>query len=202
MDQEIKITAEVLDSERCKFIVDRPVFRAGGSLQLTSREEAKGFPLAERLFEIENVTGVMLSGNEVTVAKKGTEDWTVIGKKVGQTIRPYLQLEASAISSAVSEVSRDMALEERIRSSVQQVLDSQINPGVAMHGGHVSLLDVKGNVVYIQMGGGCQGCGMATVTLKQGIEKSIRQYVPEVTEILDTTDHASGRNPYYAPSAK
>ena len=62
------------------------------------------------------------------------------------------------------------------------------------------IIDVKKNEVFIRMGGGCQGCGMADVTLKQGVEKSIRQAVPQIGAIMDTTDHATGRNPYYAPS--
>jgi Fe-S cluster biogenesis protein NfuA len=61
-------------------------------------------------------------------------------------------------------------------------------------------MDVQDNVVYLQMGGGCQGCGMADVTLKAGIETLIKEEIPEVTEVLDTTDHAAGRNPYYTPS--
>ena len=84
--------------------------------------------------------------------------------------------------------------------AVQEVIDTQINPGVAMHGGHVTLLDVKDDVVYIALGGGCQGCGMADVTLKQGIEVMIRRAVPEIRQIIDTTDHAGGTNPYYQPS--
>ncbi|MEE9522821.1 MAG: iron-sulfur cluster assembly accessory protein [candidate division NC10 bacterium] len=84
--------------------------------------------------------------------------------------------------------------------SIQEVIDAQINPGVAMHGGHVSLLDMKDNIAYIALGGGCQGCGMADVTLKQGIEVMIKEAVPEITQIIDTTDHAAGNNPYYQPS--
>ena len=200
--EEIKIRAEVLDHERCKFTVDRPVFRAGGSLQFQNREEARRSPLAELIFGIEGVTGVLLSGDMVTVGKRSPDDWVVVGQKIGKAIRAHLQSEAGAISSALSEISRDATLEEQIRTKVQRVLDTQINPGVAGHGGQVDLLDVQGNAIYIKMGGGCQGCGMASVTLKQGIEKSIRQYVPEVTDIFDTTDHASGRNPYYSPSSK
>ena len=90
----------------------------------------------------------------------------------------------------------DLDLKER----VQHLLDTSINPGVAGHGGFVRLMDVQDNVVYIQMGGGCQGCGMADVTLKAGIETLIKEEIPEVTEVLDTTDHAAGRNPYYTPS--
>jgi len=84
--------------------------------------------------------------------------------------------------------------------AVQQVLDQEINPAVGQHGGWVSLLDVKDDVVYVQLGGGCQGCGMVDVTLKQGIEVLIREKVPAIREVVDTTDHAGGSNPYYRPS--
>jgi len=87
-----------------------------------------------------------------------------------------------------------------IRERVQQMLDASINPAVASHGGMVSLIDVKDNIVYIQMAGGCQGCGAADITLKAGIERMIREEIPEVVEVLDTTDHAAGKNPYYTPS--
>ncbi len=83
---------------------------------------------------------------------------------------------------------------------VQNVIDSQINPGVASHGGWVELLDVKDGVAYVRLGGGCQGCGLADVTLKQGIEALIKEAVPQITAVLDSTDHAAGTNPYYRPS--
>lgn len=196
MDQEIKITAQPLDEQRCKFIVDRPVY-PGGSVYFANREKAKGSPLAERLFEIEDVVGVLVTQNEVTVTKSGYDDWVPIGKKVGAAIRAQLQSVVPAISEAVR---LNIPPASEIRQKIQHLLDTEINPGVAMHGGQVSLIDVQGNVVYIQMGGGCQGCGMADVTLKQGIEAMIREVVPEVGEILDVTDHAAGRNPYYTPS--
>ena len=92
-------------------------------------------------------------------------------------------------------------LQDPIAARVQQLLDERINPGVASHGGHVSLIDVDDGTVYIKLGGGCQGCGMVDVTLKQGIEVLLKEEIPEINEILDTTDHAAGRNPYYS-SAK
>lgn len=85
---------------------------------------------------------------------------------------------------------------------VQKILDEEINPAVASHSGHVTLLDVKGDTAYIQLGGGCQGCGMADVTLRQGIEATLRQMVPEMQGIMDVTDHSSGANPYFASSKK
>ena len=87
-----------------------------------------------------------------------------------------------------------------IAEKLQTVIDQQINPALALHGGFVKLVDVQGTTAYIELGGGCRGCGMVDVTLKQGIEVMIKQSVPEITEILDSTDHASGRNPYYQPS--
>ena len=82
---------------------------------------------------------------------------------------------------------------------IQELIDDQINPGVAAHGGHISLLDVTDDTVYIEMGGGCQGCGMANVTLKHGVEAMIQEVFPEIKQIIDSTDHASGANPYYQP---
>jgi Fe/S biogenesis protein NfuA len=84
---------------------------------------------------------------------------------------------------------------------VQQVLEQQINPAIAAHGGVVHLVDVEDGVAFVRMGGGCAGCGMATVTLDQGIELAIREAVPEITGVVDVTDHAAGQNPYYAPTA-
>ena len=84
--------------------------------------------------------------------------------------------------------------------AIQKLLDEEINPAVAAHGGFVALLDVRDQRAYIQLGGGCQGCGMADVTLKQGIEVRIRERLPEIVEVVDTTDHAGGSNPYYRPS--
>ncbi|MFN7954299.1 MAG: iron-sulfur cluster assembly accessory protein [bacterium] len=84
-----------------------------------------------------------------------------------------------------------------IAARVQELLDDKINPQVASHGGRVMLADVQDTRVFLRFGGGCHGCGMSDVTLKQGIEVMIREAIPEVTEILDTTDHGSGANPYY-----
>jgi len=87
-----------------------------------------------------------------------------------------------------------------IALAVQRVIDEDINPAVSSHGGFITLLDVRDHTAFIQLGGGCQGCGMADVTLKQGIEVRIRELVPSITDVVDTTDHAEGRNPYFRPS--
>ncbi len=83
-------------------------------------------------------------------------------------------------------------------SRVQQILDDQINPGLASHGGAVSLVDIQETRVVLSFGGGCQGCGMVDVTLKDGVTAQLQQQIPEITEVVDVTDHAAGENPYYA----
>ena len=85
---------------------------------------------------------------------------------------------------------------------VAAVLTEQINPAIAAHGGFAELVAVEGTSVFLRLGGGCQGCGMARVTLGQGIEVAIRTAIPEVGEIVDVTDHASGDNPYYEAAKK
>lgn len=81
---------------------------------------------------------------------------------------------------------------------VNYILAAEINPGLASHGGRVSLLELRADgAVVLQFGGGCQGCGMKDVTLKQGVEKTLLARVPELTAVIDATDHAAGTQPYY-----
>jgi len=88
-----------------------------------------------------------------------------------------------------------------VESQVRQVLDQWINPAIAAHGGRAELVGVDGDVAMLRLGGGCQGCGMASVTLSQGIESAICQSVPEISRIVDVTDHAGGANPYHSAAA-
>ena len=83
--------------------------------------------------------------------------------------------------------------------AIQRVLDEEINPAIASHGGYITLIDVKDQIAYIRMGGGCQGCGMADVTLKQGVVVAIKKAIPEIQDVLDVSDHSSGKNPYFTP---
>lgn len=194
--EDIRITAEPKDNSTCRFVVDRPIY-PDGSAFFGNKERASGSGLAEQLFAIEGVASVMIQDNLVTVTAASGGNWMPIAKQVGTTIRAVLASGEKAVSDAVLSSIPDADV---IKKRVQSILDQEINPAVAAHGGWVELIDVKRNEVFIRMGGGCQGCGMADVTLKQGVEKSIREAIPEVGAIMDTTDHASGRNPYYAPA--
>ncbi len=85
---------------------------------------------------------------------------------------------------------------------IQAIFDNQINPAIESHGGWVMLLGVEGTTAFVELGGGCQGCGMADVTLKQGIEATILREVEGIERVVDQTDHDSGQNPYHKPSKK
>ena len=199
MTTEIKITAEPLSvPAMCKFTVDRPVY-PDQAYFFGSREAAEGSPLAERLFAIPGVAGVLISHQKLTVTKRTSEQWQVVGKQVGMAIREHIGTGLDAVNPELRE---RLPPVDVIREKVQAVIDREILPSVRSHGGVIRLLDVQGNTVFLQMGGGCQGCSSADTTLKQGVEVAIRNAVPEVGEILDTTDHAAGRNPYYTASGR
>jgi Fe/S biogenesis protein NfuA len=89
------------------------------------------------------------------------------------------------------------SVDERVR----HILDTYVAPSIAAHGGTAELVGVEGNTAYLRLGGGCQGCGQAAATLSQGIKVAITQSVPEITEIVDVTDHANGTNPYFEPAS-
>lgn len=89
---------------------------------------------------------------------------------------------------------------DALAGEVQKLIDAEINPALATHGGFVHLLELREGVAYVELGGGCQGCGMARVTIKDGVEARIRQSIPGVREVVDVTDHSGGRHPYFGPA--
>jgi Fe-S cluster biogenesis protein NfuA len=197
---EIRITAEPVDGQRCKFLVDRPVYQ--GVRRFASREEAQGSPLAEALYAIPGVSEVIVSANLVTVVKDSPDPWQVVGKSVGVAIRQTLAAAAPPVVAKAVASGSTRQSDDELYERVNDLFEQQVNPMVARHGGRVELIDVQDAVVMLRMGGGCQGCGMASVTLRQGIEGMLTEHIPEVKGIVDITDHASGNNPYFASAKK
>lgn len=194
-EMKINITGEPsVDPQVCKFNVDHPVF-PDKSFTCRSKEMAEGSPLLEGLFEIDGIVQVMVTGSSLTIAKNNTESWPEMGKKIGAVIREKISTGGTLIDP---NVETKLPSEESIRQRVEDLFEQSINPQIASHGGRVELADVQGSKVFVRLGGGCQGCSSANQTLKLGIEKAIKQIVPEVTEVLDATDHAAGMNPYYS----
>jgi Fe-S cluster biogenesis protein NfuA len=197
--EEIRITAEPADNHRCKFLVSVPVLE-GGARRFDSPAEAAGSPLAEEIFAIPDVTELLVSGHEVTVTKSDTAPWQAAGKAVGAAIRHALSAGEPAVAPRAAPA--DPGADEALYQKVSMIFDTRINPMVAQHGGRVDLIDVQDAVVMVRLAGGCQGCGMAAVTLRQGIEGTLRQVAPEVRAIVDVTDHSSGATPFFASAKK
>jgi Fe-S cluster biogenesis protein NfuA len=194
---DIKITAEPSGHSRCTFTVDRPVFN--GLRRFGSPLDAQGSPLAEAIFSIEGVTELVVTGPKVTVVKSTTVPWQVAGPMVGAAIRAALESGVPPVEARGGSGATD---DDTLYEKVAQIFATRINPMVAGHGGRVDLIDVQDAVVMLRLAGGCQGCGMADVTLRQGIETTLRQMAPEVQGIMDVTDHGSGANPYFAAAKK
>ena len=113
-----------------------------------------------------------------------------------------IDLDPSALGGALRIDNPNEGWRDPVAARIQEVLDRQINPSVAAHGGFVDLLEVRGGAAYVQLGGGCQGCAQVDVTLRQGIEVAIKAAVPQIVEVIDVTDHAAGTNPYFQPAKK
>ncbi len=182
--------------DQCLFTINRPLMK-GYSWYFSDFESAAESPLAEALFCLDDLETALVCESTLTVTRKDKTlvDWVPFAKQIGVAIRGALQAGHGIIAEKIIS---NLPSEDEIREGIQKVIDTEVNPGVAGHGGNISLLAVKGNSVTIQMGGGCQGCSAADLTLKQGIHTSFRKAVPQVGAIFDETDHTAGMNPYFS----
>jgi Fe/S biogenesis protein NfuA len=121
-----------------------------------------------------------------------TIDYVERVNESGFEVRPAESADAEAPAASGNGDGPTGEIADRVRA----VLDEQVNPAIAAHGGMISLVDVEETDVYVEMSGGCQGCALSRMTLSQGVERMLREAVPELTAVHDVTDHASGENPY------
>ncbi len=119
--------------------------------------------------------------------------------RIENSLRHYLPEIETVRFVETSAAPEDLDWDNPEVVAVHDLLEERVNPAVAAHGGHISLIDVVDHTAYIRLEGGCQGCGMADVTLKQGVEVMILENVPTITAVLDSTDHAGGTNPFFEP---
>jgi Fe/S biogenesis protein NfuA len=108
-----------------------------------------------------------------------------------------IDLDAGVMGGALRIENPNEGWQDPVARAVQDVIDTQINPGVGSHGGMVTLVDVRDGTAYVRLGGGCQGCAAVDVTLRKGVETAIRTAVPAIRAIEDVTDHQAGTSPYY-----
>lgn len=179
--------------ELCRFTSDRTLYV--GTRTVNCKLEAKGLPLAEKLMNTSGVEKIQLIGHLLVVTRTAEREWNDLGREIHSIVTSYL-ISGQALTP--DDVNNQMMLIGRsTREKVQYLLDTQINPGVAEHGGSVQVIDVKDGGVYVRLHGGCQGCGAADFTLKQGIEAIVKRAVPEIQQVIDITNHGEGMNPYY-----
>jgi Fe-S cluster biogenesis protein NfuA len=196
--QPVSIRAEnsLTDPDTCKFSVSRSL-HPGGPFFYDNKERATGSPLVERLFALHGVTTVLIAENVVTIGKEIGTSWSGLKAAIGAAIRTQLLTGLPAILEMAAYTGRQGRSDADLGLVVQQLLDKEVNLSIANHGGKISLVDVREGKLFITMSGGCQGCASSQVTLRQGFEEMVKRVAPEIEEIVDATDHAAGKQPFY-----
>jgi Fe/S biogenesis protein NfuA len=208
MSDEAQPAVVVTDAAREKILevrADEPDADALALWVEVSGESAGAFsytmelrPLAEAgtddLVQRHDDLSLVVPASSVDRLRGATLDFAGAGMVMQNPNRP------AAAASAGSRPSADLS--GPVAQAVLTVLDEQINPAIAAHGGQADLVAVEEGVAYVRMSGGCQGCGLAAVTLTQGIEVAILDAIPEISSVVDVTDHEAGDNPYYESAKK
>jgi Fe/S biogenesis protein NfuA len=158
------------------------------AISLVDKDERQRTEIAINVDEIR----VFLNLDTSNLLSGAVVDW--VDDEDGSGFRVHDPKSAPPVRRDTSELPISGPLAER----VQEVIDEVINPGIAAHGGFVELVDVSDDTLYIRMGGGCQGCSASQATLRMGIERMIREQVPEIEDIVDVTDHEAGVTPFYS----
>ncbi len=190
-------------TDRARDVVRSFLDQSGGELEALRISTQPGSPVAPR-FELTLVGldersekereldgggfPVLVQESDVERLDGATVDYVERVNESGFEVRP--------VAKAKKERTRTEPQGE-LADKIRGVLDSQVNPAIAAHGGFISLVDLDDTEVYVEMGGGCQGCALSRMTLRQGVERMLREAVPELTAVHDVTDHASGDNPYF-----
>ena len=183
----MSITAEITPNPNTlKFNLPQ-VLLESGSLNFTDAAKAKGVPLAETLYEVENVLGVMIGKDFVTVTKKPEASWHVMAEKIIATLKSLLDSGKQLLPPGYAALSGPEAhhggagdIERRIR----EILDNEIRPAVAMDGGDITFHGYENGVVTLHLQGSCSSCPSAVMTLKMGVENRLKSLIPEVREVV------------------
>jgi Fe-S cluster biogenesis protein NfuA len=192
----IRVETSLADPDTCKFIVSRTL-HPGGPFFFHNKARATGSPLGERLFNLPGVTNVLIAENLVSICKEPTASWSGLKVAIGAAIRTQLMTGVPAILEMHIHTSTQGRSDAEINAAIQELLDKEVNRSIANHGGKISIVEVRQGKLLIRMSGGCQGCASSQVTLRQGFEVMLKRVAPEIEEIVDTTNHAAGKQPFY-----
>lgn len=168
-----------------KFLPGQPVL-TDGTADFRSAEDAAGkSPLAERLFRIDDVSGVFLGADFISVTKNDTAEWPLLKPAILGVIMEHFTAGHAVMAEGESETSKEEYNEEdeALVSQIKELLETRVRPVVAQDGGDIVFHGFQQGVVLLEMRGACGGCPSSTMTLKSGIENMLRHYIPEVTEV-------------------
>ena len=168
-----------------KFLPGQPVL-TDGTADFRSAEDAAGkSPLAERLFRIDDVSGVFLGADFISVTKNDTAEWPLLKPAILGVIMEHFTAGHAVMAEGESETSKEEYNEEdeALVSQIKELLETRVRPVVAQDGGDIVFHGFQEGVVLLEMRGACGGCPSSTLTLKSGIENMLRHYIPEVTEV-------------------
>jgi len=189
--RRVRAQASARDADVMSFVLDSPV-QEGRSGRFEKTDDA---PLARALFAVAGVTRVEVAEATILIQKDAQADWALLKSTIAAAIRQVLDApDAPLGADATNEADPDAAL----LHEVEELLERQVNPSIAAHGGLIAAERVENGTVYLRMSGGCQGCAASSATLRQGVEQMLRAALPQIRKIVDVTDHAAGINPFYA----
>lgn len=195
MSDRLQIDSEIdrRDPNLCRFTSPRTLYV--GARTIETKESTADLPLAQKIMDLDGVRTIQLIGHLLVVHKSADRNWDDLIRELEFVLTSYL-ISGEALTP--DDVEQQMMLIGRsTREKVQYLIDAQINPGVAEHGGSVQVVEVNDDKVYLRLHGGCQGCSAADFTLKQGIEAIVKRAVPEIQQVIDLTNHSAGLSPYY-----
>ena len=194
-DLEISFEEVAEDSDTCVLSVNRTLSH-GNPTYYASAVEAQDNPLARKVLGVDALEAILVQASSLTLLKPvDGEPWSQVKEAVRKVVHDHFDSLDQALSSSDREMNVD---EEELARQIQELIDAEVNPMVRSHGGVITVKAVHDRTLFIHMGGGCQGCAMSTATLKQGVSSVVLSKFPQIEQILDSTDHAAGANPYYA----
>lgn len=214
MKGQLEIKGQPSKSENVFFFTSSITFLDHLTAECHSKEEAQGSALFIQLFELPWVSEAAVEGRALIVKKKGAyPSWKECAPEVASLIRSLHQENAEFFSASFINDLKLKKKEEEERSvsnqlnkanvstpegqAIQKFLTEKITPALASHGGQVTLTDLKEGIVFLNFGGGCQGCSQITLTVKEGVEQQLLKEFPSLKTVVDVTDHSAGKNPFY-----
>lgn len=163
------------DENVINFFPPHPLLKSGQAEFADSKSLRKS-PLAEQLFDIGGISSVFITSELISITKDSNSDWNILKPQVMAIIMDYLSTGEEVIPTPTDN-------NPDVVSQIKGLLNARIRPAVKQDGGDIAFVDFKSGIVYVEMQGSCKGCPYAMVTLKEGVEKILKTYIPEVKEV-------------------